>query len=95
MCMCVCVFTCVCVFLECASPCQRPGVVVGVLTQCLFPWAAGHPACPQSSGPRPHLCLATPFPLCGSLLFPLGFSLALPLPTFPGAPLWTEGRLWP
>ena len=44
------------------------------------PLCSRHPACPQSSGPRPHLCLATPFPLCRLPALPpwaqLGFAIA-------------------
>ena len=90
----MCVFTYVCVPGMC-QPLSVPRDGGGGLAQCLFLCAAGHPACPQSTGPRPHLCLATPFPLRGPLHFTLGLSLASPLPTFPGAPLWKEGRLWP
>ena len=50
---------------------------------------------PPEHGSQAPPSLATPFPLRGPLLFPLELSLALQLPTFPGAPLWKEGRLWP
>ena len=76
-----CVCVCVCVFLATLS---APGMVWWGACPVSVPLRSRHPVCPQSSGTRPHLCLATPFPLCRPLLIPLVLSLALPLPTFPG-----------
>lgn len=82
----VCVCSCMCVFLECASPCQHPGMVGGGACRVSVPLCSRTSCVPPERGSQAPPSLATTFPLRGPLLFPLGLSLASPLPTFPGAP---------
>lgn len=94
VCMCVCVHVCVC-FWNVPAPVSAQGWWEGGACPVSVPLCSRTSCVPPERGSQAPPSLATTFPLRGPLLFPLGLSLASPLPTFPGAPLWVEGCLWP
>ena len=100
VCACVCVCSHVCAFLECASPCQCPGMGGG-LARCLCSpvqqdilFAPRARVLDPTSDPWSHLCLATPSPRMAPYSSRFGSAWLPPVPMFPGAPSWTEGHLW-
>lgn len=95
VCTCVCVCSHVCAFLECASPCQRPGhawcLCSPVQQDILF--APRSRVLGPTSDPWSHLCLATPSPRMAPYSSRFGSAWLPPVPMFPGAPSWTEGHV--
>lgn len=83
VCMCVCVHVCVCSW-NVPAPVSTQGWWEGGLAECLFLCAAGHPACPQSAGPRPHLAWPLPSPCAAPCSSPLGSAWLHHCPHFLG-----------
>ena len=94
VCMCVCVHVCVCSW-DLPAPVSAQGWWWWWACPVSVPLCSRTSCVPPEHGSQAPPSLATPFPLRGPLHFTLGLRLASPLPTFPGAPLWKEGRLWP